>query len=244
MTNTSGGVDVFASGSLVVVALARSVRTCTADCALAAATWTTFPLPTANHDAHGLCGTSASDVWLTATNGQGDGELFHYDGMSWVFSGAINLRLPSGCWFDGATLNVAGSTGVLRGGQFELVEGNGILFQDGASVGGQTWVVGADRRIAKRQANGTWQMVSGPATQAGLFTIGGPTTNELWALGTAFSDGISGSSWNGSSWRDVPPWPGFGAQSTIRSMVVTSPTEVWFAGGNTNIGPAIVRAAR
>lgn len=245
-------VDLFAAEDVVVVMQERALASCRplqVDCA-AQMNWTYFDLLTPNNDfAEGLCGTSATQVYAVTSNGSNVGGLYQWNGTTWsVLDRNLPIVYPTGCWVDGTSVFVAGRDGVVRyqagAATFERMSSTLTGYYAGATIGGQQWVVGESRRIGRRQADGTWTLVSGPMANTGILkAVGAPTANEGWAFGSAWNDS-SGLAWNGSQWLTMTsPLLGFGAQSIVSRVFVRSANEVYITGSNSN-GPVVLRGTR
>lgn len=252
----SGANDLFVSAARMVISQPRALRTCNRmnmNCTVANE-WETFDLVTPNNDfSAGVCGRSGTDIYALTTNTSDTGGLYHYDGADWTaLDRTLALKSPRACWFEGAVLWIAGEDGVLRydagAGSFERITGGPgiapVQFFGGVAIGGVVYAVGQEGLVARR-VGGTWSIVNGPVSLTGpLRAIGGPTADELWAVGGTFSAGLSGYEWHGSSWAaQTAPMSGFGSQSSVNRVFMRTANELYFAGHSAT-APVVLRATR
>jgi len=244
---TGNGVGLVVQGMQVVVALARELRVCTAQCEREAS-YDSFDLSARGEFAEAVC-ASAMRSWAVTSNAQNDARVYRRDGTQWTSLGAVPLRYPAGCWEDATgALWIAGQGGVVRfdgTGSFIAVGGPQVLYWSGVSYGTETFVVGAAATIGRLVDGGVVDVSQHPpgATFA-LAAVGGPS-DAPFALGV-----VQGSTqprylrWDGSSWLGVSTsLPALVGSGSVNVVHTTSPNEVYFAGAN-DVGAWMVRGTR
>ena len=244
-----GAKALYASGGTVVIIQTRAIRTCTANCTTEAA-FASFDLLGGNFNLVGaaVCGRGPNDITAIVSDTSRMGQVFHWDGVSWTRTNAnLGVYDPKSCWFDLAGgLNVVGQDVVVRTDQgattTETLSTTSTSYNAGFDVGGTSWVVGPNHYVARRSGR-AWTPFTLTTTSA-LYMVGGPSANEVYALGYFATSVGNGFKWNGTALTPLGNiLPNTGMQSMIRSMVVTGPDEMYLGGSNT-AGPIIIRGRR
>ena len=244
-----GVKELYANGGTVVIVQTRSIRTCTSSCTTETA-YTDFSLLNGTFNLFGeaACGRGPNDITVIVSDTQNMAQVFHWDGTSWTRTNSnLGIAYPRACWFDeGGVLYVAGQDEVARSDSgattIETLSNNLSTYYGGASIAGTQWVVGQSGYVGRRNGT-TWTKVAGPSTSI-LWAIGGLAENEMYGFGYWDSSAGNGVKWNGSVLSAAGNLlPGTGSQSTIHTMLVTGPNEI-YAAGNNQSGPIIVRGRR
>ncbi|MDP2273111.1 MAG: hypothetical protein Q8K32_20400 [Archangium sp.] len=244
-----GAKALYASGGTVVIIQTRSLRTCTANCTTEAA-FANFDLLGGAFNLFGeaVCGLGPNDITAIVSGTDSMAQVFHWDGTAWTRTNAnLGVRYPRACWFDAAgSLNVVGEGAVARSEMgattIQPLASAATVYYGGADVGGTSWVVGPSHYVARRSGS-TWTPFT-VSTTSTLHVVGGPSENEVYALGYFASSVGNGFKWNGTTLAPLGNiLPNTGTQSMIRSMVVTGPNELYLGGSNTS-GPIIIRGRR
>ncbi len=246
-----GAKALYAVGGTVVIIQTRSIRTCTADCTTGETAFADFDLLAGSYNLFGeaVCGREANDITAIVSDSNSMAQVFHWDGSTWTRTNPnLGIRYPRACWFDSTGgLNVAGEDGVVRSESGattnQPLSSNFAIYYDGADFNGTSWVVGPNHYVARRTGS-TWTQLP-QTTMSSLYTVGGLSENEVYALGYFHSTVGNGFKWNGTALTPlgINTLPNTGQQSAIRSMVVTAPNEIYLGGSN-NSGPIIIRGRR
>lgn len=248
------GRALYVSGSTVVVALSRSIRTCTSGCTQDSDFATTALYNTSiswDLYAEAACGEGPSHIVMLVTDVNSQGQLLEWNGSTWTRTNTnLGVRYPRACWFDAAgNLYVAGENRVVffEGGAGTPIEygADFKIYRGGAEVDGTQWVVGEQHFIAKG-TGATIPKVNGGASSPTLQAVGGLRGDEVFALGfytTTNAVGV-GFKWDGTQFKPVGnTLPGFVAQSSVRAILPTAPNELFIAGSITT-GPLVLRGRR
>jgi len=186
-----------------------------------AARWSTIPLP-AGHSGSSIWASSASDIFVVATNG-GFGVVLHYDGHAWTESlrGTDSFRSPRAVWGSsptdvfvagwGATWRYNGSGWAETSMDYELLTNIwGTSSQDVYAMGTADFTPNPTSFL---HFNGVaWTGVEGAGWSYGsAYDVAGSSPTDVYALGTvdAPPDAPPESDyqtqrlihWDGSSWK-------------------------------------------
>lgn len=246
---SGGGRELYVQGSTVVVALWRALRVCTANCTSETA-FSDFDLVSLGLDAFAVCGRGA-DIYAITEDTMYGGGLYQYSTGQWMSVGALPIRYPRSCWVDDANvLWVTGGGGVVRyDGQSatyeSLTQDTSLTFYGGASIGGETWAVGAGQRIGRRGTGGGWTVDEHP--QSGTTTLNaiGGVPDAVFAIGSVTQGtAVRYLEWDGGTWTEhqdaLPGLPGFGAGNVVLPI---SDREIYLGGLN-DTAPWIARGTR
>ena len=246
----NGVKALYAAGGTVVIVQTRSIRTCTANCTTETA-FADFQLLNGTYNLFGeaVCGRGPNDITVIVSDTQNAGQVFHWNGTAWTRTDTnLGVSYPRSCWFDATgALYVVGQDAVVRSDMgantVDTLSTNFMTYYGGADVAGTPWVVGASHYIARRTAPATWTRFP-LSTSSTLWTVGGLSANEVYAFGYWDSAVGNGFKWNGTALTPVGSLlPNTGTQSTIRTMLLTAPNELYVAGSNQS-GPIIIRGRR
>lgn len=240
--------DIFARGSTVVVLQTRTIRTCTNGTCAADADYATFNLLTSsiNHFGTGLCGRSATDLYMVGTDSSNVGVLYHFDGQTWALENqALPISGATACWVDGSDVYVSGTGGAARvsGGAayFEAAGTNAsATFYGGAAVDGVRWLVG-DSASVYRHASSGWVLASSDTSTGTFHGIAAPTSLDAFVFANQ-GGSVPGLHCDGVAWQTATALPGFGS-GYVRGATAVSPHEIYFVGENSS-GPVVVRGSR
>ena len=247
-----GAKDLYAAGGTVVIIQTRSLRTCTSNCTTETA-FADFDLLAGPYNLFGeaVCGNGPNDITAIVSDTSNQAQVFHWDGNMWTRTNSnLGVRYPRDCWFDSTgALNVVGEDFVVHSesgassNQPLTASPSLSIYYGGEGVGGTSWVVGPSSFISRRTGSTWTQLPQSNATT--LFTVGGLSENEVYALGFWHSTAGNGFKWNGTSFTPMGAnaLPNTGSGSSIRTMLVTAPNELYIAGSN-NTGPIILRGRR
>jgi hypothetical protein len=169
-------------------------------------------------------GANSSDIWVS-----GGGSMLHFEGGQW-FPRANGLPASTYwnvSWASAPTdVWTATGAGVARwnGTAWTLdttVTSARAIWGSSAS---DVWVVG-DTGLLKHWNGSAWSQnyaVDGQATAAGLLSISGSATNDIWAVGShivASMTVVDAFHWDGTAWHSYP----------APSGVLNGPSAVWTA---------------
>lgn len=207
---------------------------------LDAGVWTRVPTGTRPLYLRAVGGTSADDVWIVGTDGQGGTVSLHWDGSALA---TIPVDVPPGLSLDLSTVYAARRNDVwAAGGHPSLMHWDGVRWSDAlpgvVAPARQLLGFGPDAIWRVTELNGVsrWDGAAwSPVTElgAGIRWMWGPHERDLFALG---SGGLRHS--DGTGWREVavpidPPWD--------VSAVAASPGGVGWVADQTRDGARITR---
>ncbi|MBL8916919.1 MAG: hypothetical protein JNM17_39815 [Archangium sp.] len=249
-----GAKDLYASGGTVVMIQTRSIRTCTSGCTQEADFQTLDLLNSGmnwNLFGEALCGRGPNQITAVVSDTQDRGQLFEWNGSMWTRTNSnLPIDSPRACWFDSnGGLYIAGEDAMVfydQGAATAVpLSNNFTIYYGGAFVEGSTYVVGPSDYVA-RGTGSSIARISMPGAGQLFHAVGGLRGDEVFAVGYYTStNGVgNGLLWNGTQFRPLgDKFPGFGSGSTGRVVHVTTPNEIFIAGGD-GAGPLIARGRR
>lgn len=249
-----GAKDLYASGGTVVMIQTRAIRTCTSGCTQDADFQTLDLLNSGmnwNLFGEALCGRGPNQISAVVSDTNNRGQLFEWNGATWTRTNTnLPIDEPRACWFDAnGGLYIAGRDAVVfydQGAASAAALSNDFTgYTGGAVVDGQAYIVGPSDYVA-RGTGTNFTRISMPGAGQLFHAVGGLSGSEVFAVGyyTSTNSVGNGLLWNGSQFRPLgDKFPGFGSGSTARVVHVTTPTEIFIAGGDGS-GPLIARGRR
>jgi hypothetical protein len=250
VTTFAGGVkDLHVEGSLIVVLRYRAILFCSNNCTSESA-FTSIDLVALGLDAEAACGLDASHLAVVVSDTSSMGQIYEWNGTSFLRTNTnLGIRYPRHCWYEpSGAINIAGENKVVfwdQGAatpQTLIPSGNAVTFFGGFTTTDSAWAAGQNGNVQRRMGS-TWTALTTSTTNP-MFTVGGPSANEIYAFGLFSSAYGNGFKWNGmtlAATGDI--LPNGGQQSVFQSILVTGPNEMYVGGQNTS-GPVIARGRR
>ncbi len=246
-TFTGGVKALHVVGNTIVVVQYRSIQWCTANCTATSA-FTGIDLISLQLDGEAACGKNATTFAVIVSDVNSMAQLYEWNGAGFTRTNqSLGVRYPRACWYDASgALNISGENKIIQYDQGaatpQVITTNATTFMGGFDLEGTSWTVGQNGAVARRTGS-AWSPFTTSSTGT-LWTVGGLRADEIFAFGYFQSSVGNGYKWNGTAL--VPTGdllPNGGSMSLFRSMLITSPTELYVGGQNAS-GPVVVRGRR
>jgi hypothetical protein len=219
LTNQLNAVDARAADQVWVVGLARfseGVGTRPLAIRSSGGTWTITPTPalTDYGSFSGVDATAANDAWAVGQQEVGGSArplTERWNGSSWSI---VPSPLPSGA------------------AQGELTEVKAFSGTNAWAVG--SYFAGSRRTLVQRWDGTAWNVLPSPSPHPStnlLQGVDGVASDDLWAVGSAGTDGLV-MRWNGATWSQValPPLGPDLSRLRLEDVAAVSATDVWIVG--------------